>query len=91
LYASAAACLTSAVDAARSLPSSSVSASSSAHSSSLLRNLNPHVTVALLMSMAQLSVVTGPAFQSFSFLSIHLLLYLFAASAVLLLFFNHFQ
>jgi hypothetical protein len=55
LYASAAACLTAAVDAARMLTSSS----SSPSSSSSLRCLHPHILVSLLMSMASLAVVTG--------------------------------
>ena len=57
LYASAAACLSEAVDAARMLTSSSSASAASAASS--LRCLHPHVLVSLLLAMSSLAVVTG--------------------------------
>lgn len=56
LYASAAACLTEAVDAARMLTASSSASSSSTAS---LRSLHPQVVISLLMAMSTLAVVTG--------------------------------
>ncbi len=60
LYASAAACLSEAVDATRMLTSSSsASSSASASAASSLRCLHPHILVSLLLAMSSLAVVTG--------------------------------